>query len=178
MHCYKKTPFVIFFLLFITSCYTVKEVTFKSPVDTTTKIIDKQIIKDYYIKDMGLYASNNFIASRINNFYKLNDSTVCVLINPENKPINKSPYYAFETWSPKSIYYSFKYPENFNHRYIPKIKYNGTWSTIDSTKVFNTDNSYSIKLDVSSIRVTVGAQEIQSSIDVNKSPFASSGNAG
>ena len=169
MYCYKKILFIIIFLLLVTSCLTVKKVDFIRPVDTTTKIIEKQIIKDFYIEDMDLFASNKFTSSRINDFYQLNDSTVCVLINPENKPINKSPYYAFTTWSnsPKSIYYSFKYPEDFNHRYIPKLKYNDTWSIIDSTKVFNIDNSYSIKLDVSSNPITVAAQEIQSSVDVN-----------
>ena len=89
MHFYKKIPFIFFFFLFVISCYTVKNVNFKDPIDTKTKRIEKQTIKEFYIKDMGLYASNNFTSSRINDFYKLNDSTVCVLINPENKPINK-----------------------------------------------------------------------------------------
>jgi len=170
MHFYKKIPFIFFFFLFVISCYTVKNVNFKDPIDTKTKRIEKQTIKEFYIKDMGLYASNNFTSSRINDFYKLNDSTVCVLINPENKPINKSPYYAFKTWSnsPKSIYYSFKYPENFNHRYVPKLKYDDGWSIIDSTRVFDTETSYSIKLDVSSNPITVAAQEIQSSSDVKR----------
>lgn len=167
---HKKTTFFFFFFLLLNSCYIVKKVDFKNPIDTKTKRIEKQIIKQFHIKDMGLYATNNFSSSRINDFYKLNDSTVCVLIKPENLPINKSPYYAFKTWSnsPKSIYYSFKYPKSFNHRYVPKIKYNNTWNIIDSTKVFKTNTSYSIKLDVSKNPIIVASQEIQSSNDVKR----------
>jgi hypothetical protein len=79
-------------LVLIFSCKEdLKTVLFETPVDTTDKPIELQIKKTYTIDDLGVYASNEFDAARLNGFEKLNDSTATVIINPENFPINKSP---------------------------------------------------------------------------------------
>jgi len=149
-------------------CTSVKTVGFKFPVDTTTKPILLQEKQTYLLNDVGVYASNEFDGARLNGFKKVNDSTAIVYVNPENTPINNSAYYAFKTWSdtPKTFYFTFKYPKDYRHRYLPKIKKNNEWSIIDSTSIYKKDNSVTIKLNLKKEPITVAAQEIQSSVDV------------
>jgi len=166
-----KTPFkiiLIIFLFTVFACSSVKTIDFETPVDTSNKIIKKQERKTYNLKDVGIYASNEFEGARLNGFKIENDSTVLVFINPENIPINNSAYYAFKTWSdsPKNFYYKFQYPKGYKHRYIPKIKTGDDWRIIDSTQIFKKDTIVTIKLSLTETPITVAAQEIQSSIDV------------
>lgn len=152
------------------ACTSVKEVAFKTPVDTTTKRIEMQTKQTYELKDMGVFASNDFDGARLNGFVKENDSTAIVVINPENTPINNSGYYAFNTWSttPKTFYFKFQYPEGYNHRYIPKLKTESNWSILDSSFIFKKDSIVTIKLNLSKEPVVVAAQVIESSSDVKK----------
>jgi len=161
--------YILIFLIFI-GCTSVKPVTFINPVDTTTKPIIVQTKKTFLLNDLGVYASNEFDGARLNGFEKINDSTALVLIEPENSPINNSPYYAFKTWSnhPKSFYFRFKYPKGYKHRYIPKIKKEGTWTILDSMNIFKKDSIITIKLNLSSSPIIVAAQEIESSNQVKK----------
>jgi hypothetical protein len=151
-------------------CYSLKKVTFKTPVDTTTKAIKEQIKKTYALEEVGVFASNTFDGARLNGFEQLNDSTAQVILSPENTPINNSAYYAFKTWSntAKDFYFTFKYPKGFKNRYIPKLKVNNQWSIIDSTNVFKKDSILTIKLHLTKTPITVAAQEIQSSKDVEQ----------
>ncbi|WP_016988443.1 M14 family metallopeptidase [Flavobacterium sp. ACAM 123] len=155
-------------IVFVAGCASVKPVPFKTAVDTTLKHIDFQSKQTYHLDDLGIYASNEFDGARLNSFVKKNDSTALVLVQPENMPINNSPYYAFKTWSdaPRSFYFEFKYPKGFKHRYISKLKINNKWTVIDSSFVFKKDSIITIKLNLSKAPITVAAQEIQSSIDV------------
>ena len=152
------------------ACTSVKEVAFKTPVDTTTKRIEIQKKQTYELKDMGVFASNDFDGARLNGFVKENDSTAIVVINPENTPINNSGYYAFNTWSttPKKFYFKFQYPAGYSHRYIPKLKTGNTWSILDSSFIFKKDSIVTIKLNLSKEPVVVAAQVIESSSDVKK----------
>lgn len=155
-------------LFFLAACNSAKQVNFISPVDTKTKPVALQKKQTYFIKDIGVYASNEFDGARLNNFTKENDSTVLVTINPENEPINNSGYYAFKTWSnsTKPFYFKFQYPKGYKHRYLPKLKINDNWSTIDTSNVFKNDSLVTIKLNLGINPVIVAAQEIQSSTDV------------
>ena len=161
---------VIFGILFCVGCTSARKVSFKTPVDTTTKRISFQNKQAYLLDKVGVYASNEFDGARLNGFKQINDSTALVIIHPENAPINNSAYYAFKTWSktPKSFYFKFHYPKGYKHRYIPKLKINDKWSIIDSTNVFKNDTIVTIKLNMSMSPITVAAQEIQSSTDVKK----------
>jgi len=167
-----KHPFFSVVLLCLSftllSCRSAKKVSFKAPVDTTTKYIKLQLKQTYNLSDVGVYASNDFDGARLNGFEKENDSTAIVVINPENVPINNSPYYAFKTWtnSPKTFYFKFKYPKGFKHRYIPKLKVNDVWSVIDSSYLFKEDSIVTIKLNLDKTPIIVAAQEIQSTTDV------------
>lgn len=165
----KKASYTLQFLslLMLFSC-GLQKVKFDTPVDTKTKPIVLQKKQIYTIDQLGIYASNNFDGARLNGLEQKNDSTVVVKINPENTPINNSPYYAFSTWSntPKTIYYTFDYPKGYKHRYIPKLKEDGNWKMIDSSAIYKNDTIITIKLNLNSSPIIVAAQEIQSSNDV------------
>ena len=141
---------------------------FKTPVDTTSKEIKFQAKQTYKLANLGIYASNNFDGAHLNGLERVNDSTAIVIINPENTPINNSAYYGFKTWSdtPRSFYFTFQYPKGYKHRYIPKLKIDNTWKTIDSLFIFKNDSIVTIKLSLDKKPLIVAAQEIQSSIDV------------
>lgn len=163
-----KSLFIIVIFFTFTGCKSLNLVSFESPVDTTTKKIKLQEKKTYTISKSGIYASNEFDGARLNGFEIANDSTALVIINPENSPINNSPYYAFKTWSssPRYFYYKFQYPKGYKHRYIPKLKIDNKWSIIDSTQIFKEDSIVTIKLNLTKKPITVAAHEIQSSSDV------------
>lgn len=165
----KVLPIIIVLsLISFISCNSVREVSFKTPVDTTSKKINFQSKQTYRLPDLGIYASNEFNGARLNGFEKLNDSTAIVIINPENEPINNSAYYAFKTWSDTSrnFYFTFRYPKGYKNRYIPKLKIKDVWSVIDSSNIFKKDSIVTIKLNLNKTPITVAAQEIESSIDV------------
>jgi len=169
LNCQQAIIGVLFFShFFIVSCSTLKSVDFNIPVDTKSKLIRLQEKKTYAINDLEVYASNLFDGARLNGFEKINDSTANVIITPENKPINNSAFYAFETWSnnPKPFYFRFTYPKTYKHRYIPKIKSNNQWRIIDSLDVFKEDSIVTIKLNLTKSPQIIAAQEIQSSTHV------------
>jgi len=157
------------FFVFI-SCNTVKPVAFKTHIDTTDKPVHQQIKQVFSIEELGVFASNKFDGARLNGIEKKNDSTVVVVIKPENTPINHSAYYAFETWSssPKNMYFTFHYPKGYKHRYIPKLKTDGVWRVIDSTNITKKDSIVTVKLHLSNKPMIVAAQEIQATSDVKK----------
>lgn len=159
---------LILSLWIMSACVSVSTVDFPTPVDTTNKPIEFQKKGIFSLKKLGVYADNQFAGARLNGFEVKNDNTVIAIIKPENQPINNSAYYAFNIWSdtPKPIYLTFQYPEGYKHRYIPKLKINGTWQIIDESQVFKGDKIVTIKLNLSTNPITVAAQEVQSSTHV------------
>lgn len=170
MRIYYRQLFCFLLSMVLVACTTVKEVAFISPVDTTSKQIEIQTKQTYQLKDLGIFASNEFYGARLNGFVKENDSTAIVEIYPENIPINNSAYYAFNIWAsiPKTFYFKFKYPEGYHHRYIPKLKIENNWSTLDSSFIFKKDSVVTIKLNLSKEPILVASQEIESSSDVKR----------
>ena len=164
-----KKYFYLTLILNLISCTNTKKVIFQNYIDTTNRSIKFQEKKTYQLDSIGVFASNNFDGGRLNEFKKLNDTTAIALINPENTPINNSPYYAFEIWSKesKTFYVNLKYPKKFKHRYTPKLKINGEWKEIDSANVFLKDSLTFIKLNLNKTKQIVAAQKIESSKDVN-----------
>ena len=166
-----KTPYAllyIFIAIIASGCATVKRVKVEKPMDTKSKRIHVQTKKTFHLEAMGLSATNEFPAARLNGFEQINDSTARVLITPENAPINNSAYYSFKLWSAtaKTYYLQFEYPEKYGHRYIPKIKRGAAaWFSSDSLNFTRNDNSATLKIAVSKDTVWVSAQESVSSID-------------
>ncbi|MGY5850790.1 M14 family metallopeptidase [Salegentibacter sp. F14] len=161
--------FIFLSIASLLSCSTPQKVSFESPVDTRDKPVQLQEKTTYELEYLNVYASNEFDGARLNGFKKLNDSTVQVIIRPENKPINPSPHYAFNLWSsrPKDIYVAFHYPDSSKHRYLPKIKEdNQTWKQIDSTNFHKIDSLFSVKVSLDEDPVMIAAQELANSSDV------------
>lgn len=157
-----RLSLLILGFLLASGCSTVKEVGFKTPVNTKPKPIQYQIKKTYQLNDLGVYASNEFNGARLNGFEKLNDSTAKAIITPENEPINHSAYYAFKVWAdnPKPFYINFQYPKGHKHRYTPKLYQNEKWSIIDSTHILKKDTIVTIKVDLNKKPLTIAAQEL------------------
>lgn len=167
---YSKTSATgIFLLFFLHGCTVPKPVAFPSPVDTKSKAVSYPEKQVFSIPELGVYASNDFDGARLNDFEKINDSTVNLVIRPENSPINKSPYYAFTTWADtlRTIYFTFDYPSGYKHRYTPKLKTkNGNWAAADSTNIFLKDSQVIFKTRLSRDTLLIAAQEIFTSTDV------------
>lgn len=163
-----KISYLLFAILIIFSgCYTyqAQSYDFPRPVDTTDKPIIKQSKKTYNVQ--GVYANNQFAGARLNNFTFVKDNHFQATIEPENKPINFSPYYAFKLWSnePKTIKLELNYT-HARHRYQPKISTDGkTWQLLSKDKVElakDSVNAY-LTLGISSDTLWVAAQEVTNS---------------
>ena len=155
--------YIIFCL--IVGCISAPKVVFEEYVNTKTKSINFQEKKIFSFKESGVYFSNDFEGARLNNISRLNDSTYVLSILPENKPINHSPFYAFKIWSSssKKVFLRFKYPEGYEHRYIPKIKSNGNWKIVDSLNFKFDQNISSLILTINETPKIISGQELHTS---------------
>lgn len=163
-----KFIYFLFLSFILTNCSIVKPVITEKPFNTHNKKVFVQAKKIYNIETMDIKLSNEFDGARLNNVEKINDTLIAVSIYPENAPINNSTHYAFKIWSetPKNIYVQFKYPKDYEHRYIPKLKTKTTdWTPISNDHIFLIDSLYTIKLALSKEPLTVAAQEIITSKD-------------
>jgi len=155
--------------LSIASCYTPRILEYPKMKDTYSKVISLQEKKlfEVHTRNGKVFFSNIFDGARLNNVSTINDTLIEVFIAPENLPINPSPWYAFKVWSEEStdIYIRFKYPEGFQHRYIPKLKAkSNNWATIDSTGIIDTTSTnYTVKLTIHPDTLNIAAQEVISS---------------
>jgi hypothetical protein len=127
---------VIIISLLVISCKSSEEFTGFSydPPDvtnTTDKNIQLQSKRIIGIDSPKVWVSNEFEGARMNDFYMANDSTFEVYIEPENYPINNSPWYAFKMWSDTvrmaKIRLNYR---DATHRYIPKLQ---SWVQADSS---------------------------------------------
>ena len=165
----KRILLVVLFCLLIVSCTNLKKVSFKTPVDTTTKKIDLQIKQTFALNDMQVFASNEYDGAHLKGFEKVNDSTVKVIIAPENTPINNSAYYSFKAWSKenRTIYFQFNYPEGYHHRYTPKLKQVDSlnWIVLSDLNIFKESKLTTVKINLTKKPLYISAQEIVSSTD-------------
>ncbi|MEQ9165877.1 MAG: M14 family metallopeptidase [Fulvivirga sp.] len=129
----------------------------------------------------GVTANNEFDGARLNGFSQLNDSVFQIDVEPENAPINMSPWYSFKLKSetPKEIYVHLKYKDG-RHRYYPDVSTDGiNWSPIDSTAITAwPEDSAVLKLNLNKDYLWVSAQELRTSAynaafveDISKNPL-------
>jgi len=136
------------------------------PVDTRSRPVTGQWKGVYPLN--GLYVSNDFEGARINAAELENDTLLRLTVNPENEPVNPSPWYAFKVWSdtPKTISVRLVYPGKTRHRYNPKLQTApGTWVTLEGHAQ---DNEFTFQLKVSEKPALVAAQPLLTSSDVNR----------
>ena len=137
----------------------------------------------------GVYATNKFRAARLNNFIQENDTLYSAVIEPENTPINGSPWFAFKIWADDRDTISVKLEYTFSkHRYVPKLSTNGRdWVAIPQDKMTFVDDERNlvIQLPVSKDTLWVSAQEIYDSqivaewsVKIAANPFVTFGSAG
>src|SRR6056297_823797 len=131
---------------------------------TTDKEITPQHERTIGISAEGVWLSNEFPGARMNDFYKVNDSLYQVVLEPENHPVNNSPWYSFKAWADtaKTINLRLQYRHG-DHRYFPEISYDGArWMPIDSTSYVEDtlQGTATLTLDLSQKPVWISAQEL------------------
>jgi len=131
---------------------------------TTDKEIQDQHKRIIGVNDRSIWISNEFLGARMSNFYQVNDTLYRVVIEPENHPINGSPWYAFKIWSDTSrtidLQLSYKHAD---HRYVPKLSTNGQqWRTIDTTnyRPDTLNGTATLSLELHQDPLWVSAQEL------------------
>jgi cytosolic carboxypeptidase protein 6 len=153
---------------------------------TTDKVIIPQHKRTFGFMSDGVWISNEFTGARVTDSYRIGKNHYRVVIEPENSPINNSPWYGFKVWADNQtdINIELNYPKN-RQRYIPKLSNDGgkNWSMIDSTS-FSTDTltqTGHLSLSVNSDTLWVSAQEIETTSGFQKwlselkhKPFVSS----
>lgn len=131
----KYTSFFLF-ILFTVSCSSSEKFTgysYDPPgvTNTTDKEIDPQKKRIIGVGDPTVWISNEFEGARVSDFYMAADSMLEVFIEPENAPINNSPWYAFKVWADtgRHAYIRLNYGGEAYHRYIPKVleQKDGLW---------------------------------------------------
>ena len=160
---------------------------FPKPVDTKDHPVTLQ--NRVLFDAGGVYATNKFRAARLNDFVKENDSLFKAVIEPENTPINHSPWFAFKIWADETDTVNVKLVYTFSrHRYVPKLSRNGNdWIPIEADNMQFVDDSVNlvVQLPVSKDTLWVSAQEIydsqkikQWSSQIAKNPYVTMGEAG
>ena len=148
-------------------------------VNTQTLPVQEQVKKAFDLGS-GIYCSNDFDGARLNGIVLTND-TIIALINPENTPINYSPWYCFKIWSEaqQNVFLKLTYLEGVKHRYYPKLSHDGiNWNNLDSANYFKgsvseKNNSrqlpdyITMKLSIGPDTLWVSAQELNTSKHVN-----------
>jgi len=154
------------------ACSSAKQVSFDfpDPVDTSDKPIKIQERKTYTIR--GVSADNEFPGARLNDFSIINDTLYRAIISPENFPINPSAYYSFRIWSDttRDISLQLFYTEH-EHRYIPKLSYDGKhWIAMHNSD-FDTliaPNIAQMKLRIGPEKLWVSGQEVVASPQITE----------
>lgn len=116
--------------LLIFSCKSASEFTgFSYDPPGVTNTIGKKIT-DQKRRIIGagnpkVWISNEFEGARAVDFYQVSSDTFEVVIEPENYPINNSPWYGFYIWGNEArpIHLRIAYKKG-RHRYVPKVHRN------------------------------------------------------
>jgi predicted deacylase len=139
---------------------------------TKDKEVHPQHKRTIGIRKEGIWVSNEFPGARMSDFYQVSDSLYRVVVDPENYPINDSPWYSFKIWSDttRSINLQLTYNHG-NHRYKPKLSHDRThWQTIDSTnyKPDTLEGTATLTLDIGKDTLWVSAQELFTESDFER----------
>ncbi|PHS35323.1 MAG: hypothetical protein COA91_13345 [Robiginitomaculum sp.] len=105
----------------------------------------------------------NFPTARANKCHIISSKRLTIIIDPENKPINDSPWYAFKVTPNKkgTLRINLKYSHS-KHRYPPKISYDGVnWKALSPAKINKkSDNEIQMRIRLKDRPVYISAQEI------------------
>jgi hypothetical protein len=173
----RYTHFWILILIFFGSCKSSAQWEGQGPIQiiptesTKIQIQEKQVFQ----LGKGVYFSNQFEGARLNDVLVVNDTLIRIRVNPENEPINPSPWYAFKVWSdqPVNTWIEFTYAQGGFHRYFPKISNDGSvFQNVDSTRFKaeslpgkRPETAY-LNVDVSADTLWIAAQDFVGTKDV------------
>ncbi|MEO7659458.1 MAG: M14 family metallopeptidase [Pyrinomonadaceae bacterium] len=178
----KKFP-IYFLIIFVALAATGQTPTpqLQTPaesVDTTSRAIVYQIHRAYEFAEDGVSFSNQFAGARLSNVERTGPLSYTVTINPENAPINMSPWYAFKVWGDRSKDVSVRlvYPEYARHRYDPQISNDGQkWRLLEKNRITDEEKgpgtsgpesrpkSIIMRLKIDRKPLWISAQELQNS---------------
>lgn len=152
-------------------------------VETVSRQITFQVRRAYEFDEDGVGFSNQFPGARLSRIERTGPLAYTVYIDPENAPINMSPWYAFKIWGKKGkeINVRLTYPDYARHRYDPQISNDGrTWRVLTKDRITeigrdpaDTDptsrpRSIIMRLRVGKDPIWISAQELQNSWLVNQ----------
>lgn len=159
-------------LLFF-ACHTgARHYDFPTAVDTSTQEISLQDKREWKFWESGLTFDNQFDGARVNQVYQQASNLYKVWIEPENVPINPSPWYAFRIKAERDKRFTvhLTYGDNANHRYFPKVSSDRkSWTPVDRSKVLRNINGKEayVLLDMKAGETLfLAGQEVINSADV------------
>jgi len=155
-------------ILFVNGCKSSEEFSGYSydpegVTETTDKEIESQNKRTIGFRDDGVWISNEFSGSRVNDVVRVAAGHYELRIRPEISPVNNSPWYGFQVWADDSteVTLDLTYTDG-RHRYRPDISYDGgeSWSKADSTLyIRDRENGKGrITLDIGTEPVWISAQ--------------------
>ena len=92
-------------------------------------------------------------------------ATLLLQLQPENEPINSSPWYAFDLYGSGPVSIVLDYGD-YKHRYVPKLSTDGeSWQPLDDSawQVSPDGRRLSMNLELDNRRTRVAAQEVMDS---------------
>lgn len=112
---------------------------------------------------------SSFLGARLDSVVNQENNKYMAYINPSFEPVNTSPWYAFSVSSKSDMEIEVKLNYgNYKHRYIPKLSKDLIlWKKIEERKIKidTTTGIATLNLSISSQKLYVAAQEIESSDD-------------
>lgn len=133
-----------------------------SYVSTVSTAIAQQTKGDF-TTDQAVFFSNNYAGARFNTLKQDRDHVYHLQIEPENTPINQSPWYGFQVWAKdkRDATIQLDYPAGFKNRYLPKYSLDGKhWQPVAQEQIHaNDDGSLRINLSVGPQKIWISAQE-------------------
>lgn len=159
--------------LFLTACHQgARHYDFPTPVDTSTQAINQQEKREWKFWGSGLTFDNQFDGARVNQVNQEASNLYQIWIEPENVPINPSPWYAFRIRAERDKRFTvhLTYGDDANHRYYPKVSADRkNWVPVDSTNVLRNINGKElyVVLDMKAGETLyLAGQEVINSADV------------
>lgn len=141
-------------------------------VSTTSRPVELQERKTFSFAEDGISFSNQFEGAHFNGVKRIAQYQYEFQINPENSPVNGSPWYAFKVWSGKKdlIRFRFLYAGRTAHRYEPKFSNDGkTWKTLPAeTDSLERGSSRWYNLETGKDTIWVAAQDLVTTSTVSK----------
>lgn len=145
---------------------------FPTVIETADQPIQYQEAKKWTNPDGKLSIDNQFASARISDLEWEGNRRAKISIQPENKPINPSPWYAFRVVGEAgdTVLVDVDYGDAY-HRYFPKLSGDGqTWTPIDSSyfRLGSDTTSAQLRLRLDKDTLWVAGQELWPSHQVEE----------